>query len=91
MILLNGFIDIPKTYLAKAKLLLNEHIQNTLNEPGCISFEITQDKERATRFYVNESFKDTEAFEHHQNRSQNSHWGSFSKNFKRSYEITEDD
>lgn len=91
MIVLNGFIDIPEQYLAKAKLILKEHIQNTLNEPDCISFEVTQDKERTTRFYVHESFKDKSAFEHHQNRSQNSYWGSFSKNFKRSYEITEDD
>ena len=90
MITLEGFIDIPEEYLDKTKSFLAAHIQETLNEPGCISFKLTQDKERTTRFYVHESFKDKAAFEHHQKRSQNSTWGAFSKNFKRSYQITED-
>lgn len=90
MITLEGFIDIPEEYLDKAKCFLESQLQETLNESGCISFKITQDKDIATRFYVHESFKDKVAFDQHQKRSQNITWGAFSKNFKRSYQITED-
>lgn len=88
-ITLTGHILVPHEDLASVKRALPDHVENTLAEYGCISFEVSPDSDNPHRFNVYEEFKDKESFETHQRRVAKSHWGLVSARVTRHYEITE--
>jgi len=42
-VILEGYIRVPYEELETIKNKLNEHIEHTLNEDGCLEFDVTQD------------------------------------------------
>ncbi|MGP9680185.1 putative quinol monooxygenase [Halomonas sp. AOP27-A1-41] len=62
---LKGFIEVPGSDLDGVQAELNTHRQLTLEEPGCITFKVTQDKTDPCRFDVYEEFIDRKAFGEH--------------------------
>lgn len=87
-VILNGHIEVPETDLEAVLRELPRHTQLTLEEAGCIVFEVTQDSANERLFRVYEEFVDQHAFDGHQRRVQTSNWGSITKNVVRHYEIT---
>lgn len=67
---------------------LPDHIRKTRLEPGCVSFEVTEDCTHPGRFNVREEFTDSEAFKAHQTRGAASAWADVTKGIPRTYEIT---
>ncbi|HCR96658.1 MULTISPECIES: putative quinol monooxygenase [Halomonas] len=86
---LKGFIEVPGSDLDGVQAELNTHRQLTLEEPGCITFKVTQDKTDPCRFDVYEEFIDRKAFEEHQQRVASSDWGKLTRNVKRHYDVFE--
>ncbi|EKO3667691.1 putative quinol monooxygenase [Vibrio metschnikovii] len=86
---LKGFILVPESELEVVKIELENHKRLTLEEPGCITFKVTENSENPSRFDVYEEFIDKSAFEYHQNRVKTSHWGKVTVNVERHYEILE--
>ena len=64
-VILEGYIKVPHEELETIKSKLNEHIQNTLNEDGCLEFDVTQDDGDECIFHVFEKFLDDDAFNRH--------------------------
>ncbi|HBC3811847.1 TPA: antibiotic biosynthesis monooxygenase [Vibrio alginolyticus] len=88
-VVLSGYIDIPENELEVVATALENHIELTRNEVGCLIFEVTQSNELPTRFIVYEEFTDKTAFENHQARVKASDWGRVTVNVKRTYRIEE--
>jgi len=86
---LKGFITVPQDELDSIIPELKTHIAMTHKEPGCLIFEVTQSISDPLRFDVYEEYVDKPAFEFHQQRVKNSHWGKVSSNIKRNYQISE--
>lgn len=86
---LKGYILVPANKLKIIKKELEIHKKLTLNEDGCITFNVKQNKEEPTKFDVYEEFIDKVAFNNHQKRIRSSKWGDVTKNVKRFYEIFE--
>lgn len=74
-VVLQGYILVPDNELDIINQKLTNHTQLTLEEPGCITFKVIQNKSDACRFDVYEEFIDRAAFEHHQQRVAGSKWG----------------
>ena len=53
-ITLKGFIVVPADDLDTVKAELDNHVQLTIAEEGCLVFEITQDQSNPNRFNVYE-------------------------------------
>jgi len=66
--------------------LLNEHVQLTRAEAGCISFQVTP-TEDPWIWDVAEQFTDPQAFDAHQLRVASSLWGQGTSGIKREYRI----
>ncbi|WP_260260354.1 putative quinol monooxygenase [Vibrio intestinalis] len=88
-VILSGYIDIPENELKIVTTALEQHIELTREEVGCIVFEVTQSTDIPNRFNVYEEFVDKSAFELHQTRVKASHWGQVTTNVKRNYSIEE--
>ncbi|OEF29207.1 putative quinol monooxygenase [Vibrio rumoiensis] len=86
---LKGHIIIPTKDLSVVLAELVNHQRLTLEEPGCLVFNVTQCTLNPQKFNVYEEFIDTAAFELHQKRVKASHWGKVTTNVKRYYEITQ--
>ncbi|SBT19125.1 hypothetical protein MGA5115_03286 [Marinomonas gallaica] len=86
---LKGFILVPESQLELVKNELVNHKRLTLEETGCITFNVIQNSENAFRFDVYEEFTDKVAFEQHQKRVKASHWGKVTVNVERHYEVFE--
>ena len=84
-VILEGYIRVPFEELETIKTHLSEHIKNTLNEDGCLEFEVKQDDIDQCVFHVFEKFIDSDAFNAHQVRANASDWGAVSKNVERYY------
>ena len=84
-VILYGYIRVPYKELETIKNKLNEHIEHTLDEDGCLEFDVTQDDSDECIFHVFEKFLDNDAFNFHQARTKVSDWGVVSKNVKRFY------
>ena len=63
---LKGFILVPASELEVVKQALVRHKQLTLEEPGCITFKVVENKKDPLRFDVYEEFTSQSAFEQHQ-------------------------
>ncbi|WP_171240698.1 putative quinol monooxygenase [Ruegeria sp. HKCCA5491] len=87
-VFLTGHIDVPIDRLEQVRAALPKHIALTRAEPGCLSFEVTEDAETPGRFNVNEVFRDQTSFDAHQERTQNSEWFGITQGIPRSYQIT---
>lgn len=87
MITLQGFIIVPREILEMVKTALIEHKRLTIQEPGCISFSVTQNQNNFCKFDVYEEFVDQTAFEQHQARVNYSDWGNVTKDVERHYQI----
>lgn len=88
---LSGYIEVPDADLEAVLEHLPRHIELTLKEPGCLSFQVVRCPMNANRFNVKEEFEDQEAFEAHQARVKNSEWGAISRNVARCYTVTTED
>nr|WP_319552276.1 antibiotic biosynthesis monooxygenase [uncultured Vibrio sp.] len=86
-VILKGYILVPESKLQVVKKELENHTRLTLLEAGCITFRVIQSAENSLRFDVYEEFVDEAAFEAHQVRVKESHWGKVTKNVERHYEI----
>ncbi len=86
---LKGFIAVPDSDLEAVKTGLVDHRALTLEEPGCMTFEVAQNSADPCRFDVYEEFVDRAAFERHQQRVANSDWGQLTRNVTRHYEVFE--
>ena len=84
---LTGYIDVPQADLNAVQTALPEHIRATQDEPGCITFRVTQDADLETRFHVYERFEDKAAFKAHQSRMAGTAWAKASKNAARHYSV----
>lgn len=89
MIKLTGHIDVPKERLQTVQDALPTHIALTRAEPGCLSFEVTQDSALPGRFLVAERFVDQAAFDAHQTRTKASDWARITAGIPRDYVIEE--
>lgn len=67
---------------------LQSHITSTLNEPGCLVFQVEKDPDNKNRFNVYEEYTDSAAFKAHQNRTLDSTWWKVTTNVERHFEIT---
>ncbi len=88
---------MPKVYLeglliahsaaehALVDLYLDDHIELTRAEPGCLKFEVTEDPNDRNKFHVSEVFESEEAFEAHQARTKASEWGQISGPLERRF------
>ena len=88
IVTLSGYIEVPDADLEAVLEYLPRHIELTLKEPGCLSFQVVRCPMNANRFNVKEEFEDQEAFEAHQARIRNSEWGAVTKNVPRHYTVT---
>ncbi|GAD00423.1 putative quinol monooxygenase [Agarivorans albus] len=86
---LKGFIIVPESELDIVKSELVNHKRLSLEEPGCIRFDVTESLENPLRFDVYEEFRDKSAFEYHQARVKASHWGKMTVNVERHYQVLE--
>ena len=86
VVILEGYIRVPFEELDAVKTHLGEHINNTLNEDGCLEFVVKQDDSDQCVFHVFEKFIDSDAFDAHQVRTKASDWGIITKNVERVYE-----
>ncbi len=86
---LKGHIVVLPEDLASVEAELPEHIKLTRLEEGCLKFDVTQDPENQSVFWVYEEFVSRAAFEAHQKRVRTSEWGKVAANAERHYEITE--
>ena len=87
-VILEGYILVPNEDLKAVNEELVNHAALTLQEDGCLVFEVFQSAESLNKFSVYEEFTSQAAFEFHQARVKESTWGSVSKNAKRHYTIT---
>ena len=88
IISLTGYIRVAPNDLNNVLAELPTHVELTLAEDGCLKFEVNQDPNDRTVFYVSERFADEESFSNHQKRVRNSKWGEVSANVERHYKIT---
>ncbi len=84
---LTGYIDVPADRLDAVTEALPLHIELTLAEPGCISFEIEPSNSVPGRFMVSEVFKNQAAFEAHQIRNRSSAWFKVTEGIPRNFSI----
>ena len=86
---LQGYIMVPPSDLEQVKRELVNHKRLTMQEPGCITFNVIENSDNPLRFDVYEEFVDKAAFEHHQRRVKASYWGEITVNVERFYHLTE--
>jgi len=84
---LTGYIDVPEDRLEAVNKALPLHVQLTLEEPGCISFEIKPSESIPGRLMVSEVFQNQAAFEAHQTRNRGSAWFKTTEGIPRNFSI----
>lgn len=88
-VILRGYVIASDEDLPGIIAELPRHIELTLQEDGCLVFEVLQDPNDKFRFNVYEEFIDKAAFEVHQFRVKRSSWWTVSKNLEKHYRIEE--
>ncbi|MGO1297166.1 MAG: putative quinol monooxygenase [Vibrio sp.] len=88
-VILKGFILVADSQREEINLELINHLRLTREEPGCITFHVTQSAQNPARFDVYEEFVDRSAFDAHQRRVRSSVWGKLTQNVERYYEISD--
>ena len=87
----SGWLTIPSAEQALLLPLLDEHIQLTRAETGCLAFNIMRSAQDPERFEIAERFRDREAFEAHRLRTAASRWGLATRHIPRHVRISEGD
>ncbi len=87
-ITLQGYIEVPENRLASIRAALPRHISLTRQEPGCLTFNVTENPEISGRFDVYEEFSDKQAFDAHQQRGAKSEWADITRGIPRHYRIS---
>lgn len=87
-VVLRGHISVPADRITQVREALPEHIALTRAEPGCISFDVTEDADNPGRFNVREIFENQAAFDAHQARTKASIWFKVTEGILRDYRIT---
>lgn len=64
---------------------LPDHIRLSRAEPGCLTFDVTEDPQIPGLFHVSESFADQAAFDAHQTRTRASPWWHKTQHMKRRF------
>lgn len=85
---LEGYILVPESDLAAVTAALPTPIELTLQEPGCLVFQVQQSPNNPNRFDVFEVFTDRSAFALHQRRVGESDWGRITLNVERVYQVS---
>ena len=85
-----GYIIVPKQDIEAVRSALADHIGQSLNEPGCLAFEVQQDANNECKFHVYEEFVDQRAYELHRRQIRQSHWGQVTWNVARHYEVSDE-
>ncbi|WP_037315889.1 putative quinol monooxygenase [Ruegeria halocynthiae] len=85
---LDGHITVPEDRLTQVRKALPDHIALTRAEPGCVSFDVTEDAARPGHFNVSEVFENQAAFDAHQYRTKNSEWFRITQGIPRDYSVT---
>ena len=88
-VVLQGYIIIPKVELHHVTQVLQQHIELTRAEEGCLVFNVSACDHDLSRYDVYEAFTDRAAFERHQQRVRDSHWGRVTHNVERHYTVSE--
>jgi quinol monooxygenase YgiN len=70
-----GYLRCAPHEIGMVREALVDHIRLTRAEPGCLSFEVTQDADDPCRWNLDETFTDMAAFEAHRTRAKGSAWG----------------
>ncbi|CNE21234.1 putative quinol monooxygenase [Yersinia mollaretii] len=73
---------------ALVQRILPEHVRLTLEESGCISFQVAATSDPLV-WTVEELFTDQDTFAAHQARTKSSAWGTETRSILREYEIVE--
>lgn len=85
---LRGFLRcLSKHDVDLVRRHLPEHLRLTREEPGCISFEVSETDDPLI-WRVEELFADRAAFDFHQRRTRASEWFMATSAIPRDYEIT---
>ncbi|WP_333899777.1 putative quinol monooxygenase [Agrobacterium pusense] len=85
---LRGFLRcLSKDDVELVRRHLPEHLRLTREEPGCISFEVSETDDPLI-WRVEELFADRAAFDFHQQRTRASEWFMGTSVIPRDYEIT---
>jgi quinol monooxygenase YgiN len=74
--------------LAVVEAHVGEHIRRTRQEPGCLSFEVTQSDDPMI-WEVMESFRTRADFDAHQLRTRESEWFRLTQSIPRAYRVEE--
>lgn len=82
---LDGYLDVPAERWGAVREALEDHIALTLQEPGCIKFQVVPCADIERRLLVSEIFEDQQAFEAHQARAKTSPWAEISAGIPREY------
>ncbi|NOH71197.1 antibiotic biosynthesis monooxygenase [Vibrio pectenicida] len=85
-VVLKGFILVPESELGLVNSELIDHKRLTLEEEGCITFQVI---ENPLRFDAYEEFIDRAAFEYYPKRVTTSRWGKITTHVQRYYEVFE--
>lgn len=71
------------------KKALPRHIALTLQEPGCLSFNVTPNAQNPLVWDVHEQFATRADFDAHQSRTRDSAWGQLTRDIPRDYTIAQ--
>ena len=85
---LAGHVMVPEADLEAVRRELPGHKKATLEEPGCLRFDVFQDIKDKYKFHVFEVFKSEEAFRVHKARMQGTDWIKASANVERFYTVS---
>ncbi len=86
-VIIKGYVLIPEQDLQQVIEALPQHKELSLQETGCLVFDVEQDKNQPNRINVYEEYTDKEAFEFHRNRMKESEWGKVTVNIERHIQI----
>ncbi|AYQ55777.1 antibiotic biosynthesis monooxygenase [Bathymodiolus thermophilus thioautotrophic gill symbiont] len=89
-VVLKGYILASDSDLAIVKKELENHIQLTRQEEGCLVFEVSQDNKNINQFNVYEEFVSKDAFKLHQQRLSGTEWGRVSSRLEKHYKTNGD-
>lgn len=87
-VILEGYVLVSDIDLNSVENELDNHINLTRQEEGCLVFEVTQDHEKPNRFNVYEEFASKEAFNYHQQRLSSTEWSKVSSKLEKHYKTS---
>ena len=74
MHILHVFLHVKADQIEAFKTLTLDNARNTRQEPGCVRFDVLQDKDDPTRFTFIEVYKDPSDIDHHKATDHYARW-----------------